>query len=173
MFLKIDKQFLKQPWQYCLQVLGATLFVGAVLLGMMLAGNLMLLKIMGVGSLAATAFTIFATPKASAAQLSNIAGGYLVCFLVGIVGYEVRELLTTVNIGQIAAYAYELSAFLAITIAMFVMVLFNFEHPAAMGMVLGLVVEEWTYGLLGVLIVAVIGLILLKVVLHKRLISLV
>lgn len=86
-----------------------------------------------VASLGATAFVVFALPNNLSAQPRNVIGGHIVGLACGCGGYWLLNLLP--NPDQFIAEA----GIHAITVglAIFIMVVFDFEHPPAAGTALG------------------------------------
>jgi len=84
-----------------------------------------------VASLGATAFIVFALPNSRTAQPRNVVGGHVVGLLCG----ALCNMLTTAGSPYvIVAYA------VAVGISMFLMVMFDLEHPPAAGTALGIAI---------------------------------
>jgi CBS-domain-containing membrane protein len=84
-----------------------------------------------VASLGATAFIVFTLPNSATAQPRNVIGGHTVGLVCGLLCH----LLTTENSPYvIVAYA------VAVGVSMFVMVVFDLEHPPAAGTALGIAI---------------------------------
>jgi len=114
----------KKLWKYyLLQSLLATavLFILVLVLG----GD----KMVVISAMGATAFIVFAMPKAYSAQTRNVIGGHLVGLASGAVFY-----FTTLP--------YLLEYPLAVGIAIFIMVALDVEHPPAAGTALAVVINE-------------------------------
>ena len=63
-------------------------------------------------------------------------------------------------------------AALTVGLSIVLMVLTNTEHPPAAGAALGLVVYEWSWSSVGVIVVCAIALSVLRAVLRPRLVNL-
>jgi len=98
-----------------------------------------------VATLGASAFIVFATPGAYAAQPRSLIGGYVIGTSVGCLCHFASIL----PIVQAAPGGSEtpliLSAAAGVSISIFLMVITGCEHPPAAGMALGLVLNEWDY----------------------------
>lgn len=86
-------------------------------------------KMVVISAMGATAFTVFAMPKAVSAQTRNVIGGHLV-------GLAIGSLFYYANMPYYAKYP------LVVGIAVFVMVALDFEHPPAAGTTLAVVMNE-------------------------------
>ncbi|MHC4158175.1 MAG: HPP family protein [Planctomycetota bacterium] len=82
-----------------------------------------------IGAMGATAFIVFAMPKAPSARTRNIIGGHLVGLVSGTIFYFTN-------------LPYFLEYPLAVGIAMFIMVALDVEHPPAAGTALAVVINE-------------------------------
>ena len=118
------KNKFKKLWKYYLLqslLAAAALFVLVLVLGKD--------KMVIISSMGATAFIVFAMPKAVPAQTKNVIGGHLVGLAAGTIFY-----FTTLP------YFFEYP--LAVAIAMFIMVALDVEHPPAAGTALAVVINE-------------------------------
>lgn len=101
-------------------------------------------KMVTVSAIGATAFIVFAMPKAVSAQTKNVIGGHLVGLAVGAVFY-------------FAGLPYFVEYPLAVGITIFLMVALDVEHPPAVGTALAVVINEVTLNaFVGIMISAVI-----------------
>jgi CBS-domain-containing membrane protein len=119
-----DERFRRDPKHYLLQSALAFAVVGGIVatFGALTHGAV-------VAALGASAFIVFAMPKHDTAQPRRLLGGHAVCMAVGLLCSVVFrfDLLpaTSLAVGAIAAAA--------VSLAMFVMVVTNTEHPPAAG----------------------------------------
>lgn len=113
-----------------------------------------------IASLGATAFIAFAVPRSLHSGPKNLIGGYVVGISAGVL----LSLLHT-SLGMQGNWDYAIlvvfGAF-AISLAMFVMVVTRTEHPPAASLALGLVLNEWSFVTLVVVLVGVIVLSVAK-----------
>ena len=86
-----------------------------------------------VASLGATAFVVFALPNNLSAQPRNVIGGHIVGLACGFAGYWLLNRLPNPDqfIAEAGIHA------LTVGLAIFIMVVFDFEHPPAAGTALG------------------------------------
>ncbi|MBL7214669.1 MAG: HPP family protein [Phycisphaerae bacterium] len=132
---------------YVLQSLLAT---GSVFLILVILG---LQEAVIIASLGATTFVVFALPEKFTAQARNVIGGHTVGLLCGFAGSALLHLFPSPEsmITQSAMYAF------SVGLAIFVMVVFDTEHPPAAGTALGVAMEGFTLHIAGsVLFFAVI-----------------
>jgi CBS-domain-containing membrane protein len=86
-------------------------------------------KKVAVSSLAATAFIVFATPRAVSARFRNIVGGHFTALVCGAIFLCIP-------------LPYYLKYPAVVAVAIFVMVALDFEHPPAAGTALAVVMRE-------------------------------
>jgi CBS-domain-containing membrane protein len=105
-----------------------------------------------VASLGATAFVVFAMPKAVTAQPRNVLGGHIVGLLCGLLGVWLLKILPVESrLFQDAIYA------IAVGLSIFVMVVTDTEHPPAAGTALGVATRGFSINIIaGVLVFAVL-----------------
>ncbi|MHC4855442.1 MAG: HPP family protein [Planctomycetota bacterium] len=86
-----------------------------------------------VASLGATAFVVFALPNNLSAQPRNVIGGHIVGLVCGFVGHWLLNTLPNPDyfIAEAGIHA------ITVGLAIFIMVVFDFEHPPAAGTALG------------------------------------
>ena len=112
-----------------------------------------------IAALGASAFIAFAVPRSLHSGPRSLIGGYVVGILVGAL---MGALNTMIEVS--AGFDHAIMIFcgaIAISLAMFTMVVTRTEHPPAAALALGLVLNEWT---LLTLIVVLLGVIALSVV---------
>lgn len=123
------------------------------------------LDVIGTSSLAASLFTLFAAPDAKMAYARHMIGGYAIGIFVGIVLCYLRTIVAGDGIGEtIGHYSYSMAIFASLSAAltMFGMVKWNVAHPPAMGFSFGLIVEDWHWQTLILLMFVVTLLSLLR-----------
>lgn len=86
-------------------------------------------KKVAISSLAATAFIVFAMPRAVSAKFRNIVGGHLTALICGAAFLYIP-----------LPYYFEYP--FVVAVAIFVMVALDFEHPPAAGTALAVVMRE-------------------------------
>lgn len=113
-----------------------------------------------IASLGASAFIAFAVPRSLHSDPRHLIGGYA----VGIAAGVIMALLDS-QVAAVGAWDHAVMVIfgaLAISLAMFVMVVTRSEHPPAAALALGLVLNEWNLVTLAVVLVGVVGLSLIK-----------
>ncbi len=113
-----------------------------------------------IAALGASAFIAFAVPRSLHSGPRSLIGGYVVGMLAG-------SLMGTLNILINASASYDhavmvICGAVAISLAMFTMVVTRTEHPPAAALALGLVLNEWSLLTLFVVLLGVIGLSIVK-----------
>lgn len=113
-----------------------------------------------IASLGASAFIAFAVPRSLHSDPRHLIGGYSVGIAAGVIMASLDSL-----VGAVGAWDHAVMIIfgaLAISLAMFVMVVTRSEHPPAAALALGLVLNEWNLATLAVVLIGVIGLSLIK-----------
>lgn len=113
-----------------------------------------------IAALAASAFIAFAVPRSLHSGPRHMIGGYV----VGILSGSVMAILSSlVHVSAIPVHAVTIIfGALAISLAMFTMVVTRTEHPPAAALALCLVLNEWNLLTLAVVLVGVIILSIVK-----------
>lgn len=114
-----------------------------------------------IAALGASAFIAFAVPRSLVSSPRCIVGGYLAGIAAGsaMATLNIALGLSTIVNGNVGIILF---GALATGFAMFLMVLTRTEHPPAAALALGLVLNEWTWITLLVVMVGAIGLSLCK-----------
>lgn len=113
-----------------------------------------------IASLGASAFIAFAVPRSLHSSPRHLIGGYVIGIFSGIAMSSLYSLFTLDGTWDHAIMV--IFGALAISIAMFTMVVTRTEHPPAAALALGLVLNEWDLVTLMVVLVGVIGLSAIK-----------
>jgi len=121
-----------------------------------------------IASLGATTFIIFAMPNYTTAQPRKVIGGHIIGIIVGISCFyfasfaQNREnFFLTQDITKI------LIPSLSVGLSIFIMVITNTEHPPAAGTALGIVIQDWSYSTILVILITVSLLSLTKYLLRS------
>ncbi len=149
----IDEKFLQTPWRFVLQALlvglvayGVVFFIGILL-------NDSIFSVIGASSVASSLFIAFMTPHAPTAQPRRMVGGYIASILLGIFFHSLLHILWGHFLPISPMALKNILGGVAVGCIAFIMVVFNLEHPPAVGITLGLALGDWD--LLTVLVVAV------------------
>ncbi|MDH3512576.1 MAG: HPP family protein [Gammaproteobacteria bacterium] len=114
-----------------------------------------------IASLGASAFIAFAVPRSLHSGPRHLIGGYVVGIVAGS-GMAILNSAIVVS-GDAATHAVMIIfGALAISLAMFSMVVTRTEHPPAAALALGLVLNEWNLLTLVVVLSGVIALSIIK-----------
>ena len=162
-----DRKFKEQKKQFFLQCFLAMVSVLTVLVILEAIASAAI-----VAALGATAFIVFAIPKARSSAARVIIGGYVIGTVVGTIWHGPAQLKPSGNPVTDRYLALACGA-VAVGLAIFVMAITNHEHPPAVGVALGLAIGEWCYETVVVIMVGVIGLCVAKWVLREWLKNLV
>ncbi len=124
-----------------------------------------------IAALGASAFIAFAVPRSLHSGPRSMIGGYVVGILAG-------SIMGTLNTMIDASANYDnavmiICGALAISLAMFTMVVTRTEHPPAAALALGLVLNEWNLLTLFVVLLGVIGLSVIKQLILPALLDLI
>ena len=114
-----------------------------------------------IAALGASTFIAFAVPRSPHSDPRHMIGGYLVGIFAG-------SLMGTINLSlqvsdvSLAHASMIVFGAIATSLAMFVMVVTKTEHPPAAALALGLVLNEWDFMTLLVILAGIISLSILK-----------
>jgi len=124
-----------------------------------------------IAALGASAFIAFAVPRSPHSGPRHMIGGYVVGIFAGSL---MAILKTTINVSAISDHAVMiLCGAIAISLAMFTMVVTRTEHPPAAALALGLVLNEWSLLTLVVVLSGVVGLSIIKQLVMPALLDLI
>lgn len=156
MALDIDRHFRRDNFKrYALQCGLAGLVVLVLLLVLDAVTQTVL-----IASLGASAFIAFAVPRSLHSGPRHIIGGYVVGILAGSLMATLKTLIDVTATTDHAVMV--VFGAVAISLAMFTMVVTRTEHPPAAALALGLVLNEWNLLTLFVVLIGVIGLSIIK-----------
>ena len=114
-----------------------------------------------IAALGASAFIAFALPRSLHSGPRHMIGGYAIGLVAGCV---MATLEAAMNVQGVAASHAVMVIFgaMAISLAMFTMVVTRTEHPPAAALALGLVLNEWDLLTLAVVMAGITALSLIK-----------
>ena len=113
-----------------------------------------------IAALGASTFIAFAVPRSLHSGPRSMIGGYIVGILAGALMATLNDMVDAPAITDHALMV--IFGAIAISLAMFTMVVTRTEHPPAAALALGLVLNEWTLLTLVVVLFGVIGLTIIK-----------
>jgi CBS-domain-containing membrane protein len=156
-YIDIDKHIRRQNLKrYLLQCSLAGLVV-LILLSVLDAVNQTVL----IAALGASTFIAFAVPRSPHSDPRHMVGGYLVGIVAGSIMGTIH-LALHISDPSIAHASMIVFGALATALAMFVMVVTKTEHPPAAALALGLVLNEWNFLTLLVIVAGIVSLSILK-----------
>jgi CBS-domain-containing membrane protein len=160
----IDRTFLKNPKWYLLQSLMA---VAAVTILLYFVEAITHAAI--VAALGSSVFIVFAMPKTIAAEPKRLIGGHIIGIIAGLLCYYSCYDSSLAQYFESEGFVRYLPAAIAIGLSIFLMTIFNFEHPPAAGTALGIVSHEWSFMTIIFIVVFSVGLALIGFFLRKYL----
>ena len=164
----IDPKLTHSLKNYVFQSILATISIFLVLIFLDILEHTALIATLG-----ASAFIIFIMPNSYISMPKQVLGGYIIgivcgclCFFLTI-GFSrlfsvMPEKFFTVSLGS-----------LAVGTAIFLMAAINYEHPPAVGISLGLVLNQWNHQTIIFIVFAVIIMLAVKKLLQPFLIDLI
>lgn len=124
------------------------------------------LSAIGVSSLSSSAFICFGMPQSPTAKLYRVILSYVVAIILGISFHELPNILMYKPYIHMPI-AMALASGLSVSLTMAILTLFDWGHPPAIGLSLGLVVVEWNYGIIITVVGALIFLCLIRFLLRS------
>ena len=133
------------------QPLLALVFIACVLILLCHFHTTDLIWALGAGSLSSTAYIVFASPKSNAAKPRNIVGGYCIAVLCGAAVQLVIVHFGFLDIHRlqesVQCFAIFYSA-VVVGLVIFLMSVFQFDHPPAAGLSLVVVIDMRSFRIL-------------------------
>ena len=114
-----------------------------------------------IAALGASAFIAFAVPRSLHSGPRHMIGGYAIGLIAGCVMATLEAAMSVQGAGMAHAVMVIFGA-MAISLAMFTMVVTRTEHPPAAALALGLVLNEWDLLTLAVVMAGIVALSLVK-----------
>ena len=152
-FQEMLDEFRTYRKHYVFQSLFATLSLFVILLFLDIS------HVVISASIGATAFIVFAMPKSVTARPRNVIGGHLTGFCCG---WLCSLCPDSLHFFTIAGYAF------AVGLSIFLMVVFDMEHPPASGTALGVAMSGYSPSVVIALLTASLILSLIHVVFKKQ-----
>ena len=155
--LDLDRQFRRESFKrYALQCGLAGLVVLLLLLILDAVTQTVLIAALG-----ASAFIAFAVPRSLHSGARHMIGGYAIGIVAGCLMATLESAMNIQDVGLGHAVMVVFGA-MAISLAMFTMVVTRTEHPPAAALALGLVLNEWDLLTLAVVMAGIVALSLVK-----------
>jgi CBS-domain-containing membrane protein len=156
MALNIDRHFRRNDIQRYAMQCGLAGVVVLVLLFVLDAVTQTVL----IAALGASTFIAFVVPRSLHSGPRSMIGGYVVGILAGALMGTLHNMIDVPVVYDHAVMV--VCGAIAISLAMFTMVVTRTEHPPAAALALGLVLNEWSLLTLFVVLLGVIGLSIIK-----------
>jgi len=156
MALDVDRHFRREDFKRYAMQCGLAGFVVFILLLVLDAVTQTVL----IAALGASAFIAFAVPRSPHSGPRHMIGGYVVGIFAGSLMATLKAMIGA-SAGADHAVMVIFGA-IAISLAMFTMVVTRTEHPPAAALALGLVLNEWNLLTLFVVLGGIIGLSIVK-----------
>lgn len=156
-----DEKFVKNKTRYILQCSLATLSVFIVLLLIDARSHAVVIAVFG-----ASAFTAFTMPEAEVSRPRYLIGGYLVGIAAGSFCHYLLSVPLLESLPFFKGPSYVAYGALAVGVATLGMVITDTEPPPAAGLALGLVLNEWSYSTVLVVLTGIVSLSIIKTALR-------
>ncbi|MFC1643894.1 HPP family protein [Candidatus Omnitrophota bacterium] len=150
----LDSKFQDNKLRYIAQSVMGGLAVAAALLFFNIVSQPMI-----IASLGASGFIAFTMPHKRISQPRYLIGGYIIGIIVGCLVHYMTDIPISRGFGL--KMLYVMAGATAVGLAMFLMSITNTEHAPATSIALGLVINEWTFHtviliLAGIMVISVI-----------------
>ena len=120
-----------------------------------------LARVMIVAAIGSTTCILFITPNSNAGSPRHVLGGHFIGLVVG----GLASLLTFSGPGE--HFLFALQASVAVGVAMFLMAATDTEHGPAASSALGVVANDFTWGLAFFLTTSIVGLVVIQRLLRR------
>jgi len=159
-----DKAFLRSPKPYIVQSLLAALTVAVILTFVETLTHAAI-----VAALGSSVFIVFAMPNTIAAEPRRIIGGHITGLITGSLIYFIFFSGPPAEYFESIELIHWIPAAIAVGLSLFVMTVFNFEHPPAASTALGVVTHEWSIMTVVFVLIFAISLAIVKKLLKSYL----
>ena len=155
-----------------LQTSIGAVFIYCVIRAMDTAADSMLVKIIGITSLGASTFIVFARHTSKAARTKSLIGAYIIAMTVGVCCFYIATFFNPELLYAHEILRFEILSAIAFALTMLITIICDMTHPPAVGLSVGLVMHVWQYSSLFIIFSAVVGLAIIQHFLSKWLIDL-
>lgn len=124
-----------------------------------------ILGVVGISAVCASIFILLRGVDNPAASYKNILFGYGVALIVGVFYHWIINFVDSDAFSFTIPFLFECLCAVSILTVIFIFFTFKLNHPPAIGMTLGLVIEHWVPGSIVVISLSVLGLILFRALL--------
>jgi CBS-domain-containing membrane protein len=170
----LNVQFREHWLRFVTQTLMIVVFMFFVMMALIFGEKghqLDVLTAIGASSLSASAFIVFALPSGAVAQPHRVLVSYVIAMVCGVSWHFFIPYIGAalpITSGVAACFGSALAA----GCTMLLMAAFDFEHPPAMGLSVGLAMDVWDWWTLCVVLVGILVLCFAKYVFRGWLINL-
>lgn len=158
----LDRKFLENPGPYLFQWGLVTLSVLVILIFLNTLSSATI-----VASLGASSFIAFTAPHAQVSRPRFLIGGYAAGTVVGLFCNAINHYYLPDGTSFLGIPSYTFLGAMAVGLAMFLMVITNFEHPPAAALALGLVVDRNSLRSAMIALIGILALSLIKTLLKR------
>ncbi len=138
------------------------LFVVAMILLAVLQLTPNILSAIGASALVTSTFIIFTVPNTPSAKPFCIFSAYVFALLVGIISAHFMNLtIAHFDLSLISTWQV-LFGIVSVILTVCLMLLFNVHHPPAVGLSLGLVLDDWTHAIVIFIFVGVLVIVFFR-----------
>ena len=164
----IDPKLTHSLKNYVYQSMLATVFIFLVLVFLDILEHTALIATLG-----ASAFIVFVMPNSYISRPAQVLGGYAIGIVCGCSCFLLMMGLSRFLDGVPARVFLVSFGAVTVGVAIFLMAAINYEHPPAVGVSLGLVLNPWNHQTIIFIVFAVILMLVVKKLLQPFLIDLV
>jgi len=164
----IDPKLIHSLKSYLFQSILATISIFLVLVFLDILEHTALIATLG-----ASAFIIFIMPNSYISMPKQVLGGYAIGIICGCLCFFLTKGFSHSFIAMPEKFFTVSFGSLAVGTAIFIMAAINYEHPPAVGISLGLVLNQWNHQTIIFIIFAVIIMLVVKRLLQPFLIDLI
>jgi CBS-domain-containing membrane protein len=139
-FYLVSGRFLKDPKPYVLQSLMAVAAIAVILYFVTFVTHAAIIAALG-----SSAFIVFAMPRYFSAEPRRLVGGHVIGLVCGLAAFYLFSTGPIAPYSDHLAWVRVIGAGFSIGLAVFLMPVFDAEHPPAAGTALGIAAGGWTY----------------------------
>ncbi len=127
--------------------------------------------IIGLSALCASIFIFLVRPESKAANLLHFYSGFLIAIVVGIIFHYLISITGNNVFSAHNSLLFEILSSASVIVTISIFFILKIDHPPAIGMTLGLVLEAWTMESIVVLVIAILLVSLIKLWINPRTIN--
>jgi CBS domain-containing membrane protein len=154
------------------QPLCASVFIAVFIYILKLAHSSNLAWALGAGAMSSTAYIVFGSPSKKPAQFKSVMGGYLLAMACGFFIQIILQIFihyTSFAPASVCLACVSLFSALVVGLTLFVMALFDCEHPPAAGLAMMLVIDLRGIEVLLIILLSALLISIIRLILRNRL----